>query len=157
MLQVSSQSPYKLGEHSAHLTDENTLLRQINGLWGLACCVYLPTLFLCIRNSITLTLDPKSLLLGLLSPQRAHHLHHLPSPVVFTVGCLHLSTLLSPCHCWLGQATVLSHLRFHYHCHHFLLPYSAPAWPAVLHTACFPQAPSMNPPATQLHCSRPST
>lgn len=40
---VSSQSPYKLGEHSAHLTDENTLLRQINGLWGLAhCCVYLP-------------------------------------------------------------------------------------------------------------------
>lgn len=40
---VFSQSPYKLREHSAHLTDENTLLRQINGLWGLVhCCAYLP-------------------------------------------------------------------------------------------------------------------
>lgn len=66
-------------------------------------------------------------------------------------------SLLSPCHCWLGQATVLSHLRFHYHCHHFF------CFPTVLllglpfSTLPVSPRPSMNPPATQLHCSRPST
>lgn len=119
-----------------------------------------PTLFLCIKHSSTLTLDPKDLLLGLLSPQRAHHLHHLPSPVVFSPQSYVSSSvhfLLSTCHCWLGQATVLSHLGFHDHCHHFLCFHTVLLLGLPFSTLPVSPRPSMNPAATRPHCSGPST
>lgn len=77
-----------------------------------------------MENPGPLTLDPKDLLLALLSQQRAHRLHHLPNPVVFNPQYSVSSSvhfLLSPHRSWLGQVTVISHLGPHYRaCHHSL-------------------------------------
>lgn len=124
-------------EYSAHLTDENTLLRQINGPWGLAQPAP-PILFPWHKEFHHPNLRPQRSAVFYLR-QRAHHLHHLPSPVVFTVK-VHLSTPLS--------LSLLASQAYRPLSPEVPLPLPtafsaslrAPAWPAVLRYCLFPQA-----------------
>lgn len=150
-----SQSPYKLGEHSAHLTDENTLLRCISSVSG-------PGTLLCVPHTVPLhkefhhpNLRPQRSAAGSFISAKSPPFTPICQVLLFSLLGVFICPLpFVPSHCWFRlRATVLSHLRSHFFYH---LPcHTFPCFPTVLLLG-LPSSPhclfpglSMNPPATQ--------